>query len=246
MGAERVYSVFDFIAFVGLAVFVIAIVALIKGRLSWARIASRKIAVGVLVGGFAMFTAGAALAAPPTQSNAQAVAAPASTTNVQPATIAVQTTEADAATSTAVVTTTTTSQPPITTTTTVTPRTTTTHVTKKAAAPRTVHTTTHTTTKPKPVAPVSHLTCAASVSNSSPADNSTVDVLVRTGGSATVTATAHYKTTDTTHSESVSGSSAEIAFRISRATPGYTVEVDVTVSGAGASRSCATSFTPVK
>ena len=37
---------------------------------------------------------------------------------------------------------------------------------------------------------------------------------------------------------------ADIPFRISRATPGYTVEVEVNVDAHGASRSCTTSFTP--
>jgi len=97
-----------------------------------------------------------------------------------------------------------------------------------------------------PAPPVSPLTCAASVSNPTPADYSTVDVIVRTGvAGASVTATAHYKTTDTTHSGIAAGDGvADIPFRISRATPGFTVGVDVTVSAQGASKSCSTAFTP--
>jgi 2C-methyl-D-erythritol 2,4-cyclodiphosphate synthase len=79
-----------------------------------------------------------------------------------------------------------------------------------------------------------------------PADNSDTDVVVHTVSGASVTATAHYKTTDTSHSATASGGRAEIEFRISRATPGYPVEVDVTVSAHGSSGSCSTSFTPHK
>jgi hypothetical protein len=84
------------------------------------------------------------------------------------------------------------------------------------------------------------------MSNPNPAKYSTTDVIVRTGvAGALVTATAHYKTTDTTHTGfAASNGVADIPFRISRATSGYTVAVDVTVSGHGSSRSCSTSFTP--
>lgn len=94
---------------------------------------------------------------------------------------------------------------------------------------------------PRPAA----LSCSASVSNASPSDYSTVDVFVRTAAGAQVQATANYRTTSTTHN-AVAGSdgSADVPFRISRATPGYTVTVDVQVSDAGASARCSTSFTP--
>jgi hypothetical protein len=83
------------------------------------------------------------------------------------------------------------------------------------------------------------------MSDSAPADYSDIDVYVKTGiAGATVTTTAHYKTTDTTHSGVADGSgNADIVYRISRATPGFTVNVDVTVSGA-ATETCTTSFTP--
>ncbi|HEX5117856.1 MAG TPA: hypothetical protein VFW65_21955 [Pseudonocardiaceae bacterium] len=77
-----------------------------------------------------------------------------------------------------------------------------------------------------------------------PEDNSTTDVVVHTTSGASVTATAHYKTTDTSHSATASGGRAEIEFRISRATPGRTVEVDVTASLHGRTASCSTSFVP--
>jgi hypothetical protein len=84
------------------------------------------------------------------------------------------------------------------------------------------------------------------VSNPTPADYSTVDVIVHTGvPGAGVTATAHYKTTDTTHTGVAAGDGvADVPFRISRATPGYTVAVEVSVAAAGATRSCSTAFTP--
>jgi hypothetical protein len=94
--------------------------------------------------------------------------------------------------------------------------------------------------------PASTLICLASMSNPNPAQYSTTDVIARTGvAGASVTATAHYKTTDTTHTGlAASNGVADIPFRISRATIGYPVAVDVTVTGHGSSRSCSTSFTP--
>ena len=90
------------------------------------------------------------------------------------------------------------------------------------------------------------LSCSASVSNSSPADYTSVDIYVRTVPGASVTTVAHYKTTD--HQKSTTAGSAgqaTIAYYISGATPGYTVEVDVTVSAGSRSSRCSTSFTPV-
>jgi hypothetical protein len=93
---------------------------------------------------------------------------------------------------------------------------------------------------------MSALTCAASMSNTQPADNSTTDVIVHTGvAGANVTTTAHYKTTSTTHSAVATDGNVDIPYDISRATHGYPVEVDVTVTAAGATQSCSTSFTPL-
>jgi hypothetical protein len=92
----------------------------------------------------------------------------------------------------------------------------------------------------------SSLSCSASVSNSSPADYTTVDIYVRTAPEASVTTVAHYKTTD--HQKSTAADSAgqaTIAYYISGATPGYTVEIDVSVSAGSPSSRCSTSFTPV-
>lgn len=84
------------------------------------------------------------------------------------------------------------------------------------------------------------------MSDPQPADNSTIDVTVHTGlAGATVTATAHYKTTNTAHTgQAAANGVADIPFRISRATPGYTVNVDVTVTAEHATKYCSTSFTP--
>jgi len=90
------------------------------------------------------------------------------------------------------------------------------------------------------------LTCSATVSNSSPADYSTVDITVRTAAGATVTAVAHYKTTSHQLTAVADASGvATVAYYISGATPGFTVEVDVSAAAGSRSASCSTSFTPV-
>jgi hypothetical protein len=91
------------------------------------------------------------------------------------------------------------------------------------------------------------LSCRASVSDSSPADYTTVSIYVHTAAGASVTTVAHYKTTD--HQKSAVATptgQATIAYYVSGATPGYTVAVDVTSSAGGVSAHCATSFTPVR
>ena len=113
-----------------------------------------------------------------------------------------------------------------------------------AAAPPATASPATTATTAGPTQPAS-LTCTASMSNSTPSDYSTDYVQVQTAAGATVSATAHYKSTDTTHSGTADGSGrASIAFNIGGATKGYTVQVDVTVSGSGTTGSCSTSFTP--
>jgi hypothetical protein len=112
-------------------------------------------------------------------------------------------------------------------------------------APPTTHTYTPPPPPPATTAPVSTLTCKASMSDPSPPQYSTTEVIVQTADGASVTATAHYKSTNTTNTGTASSNGvASIAFSISRATIGYPVEVDVTVTRNGASRSCSTSFTP--
>lgn len=136
----------------------------------------------------------------------------------------------------------TTTVPPVTTTTTTT---TTTTQAQAIAPPPAVPVQPPVAQPPAAAPPASPLTCSASMSNGSPSHNETTDVEVATGVSgASVTATAHYKTKDTTHTVSAGGGNAVVPFDISDATYGYTVDVDVTVSADGATQSCSTSFTP--
>jgi acyl-CoA synthetase (NDP forming) len=98
---------------------------------------------------------------------------------------------------------------------------------------------------PAHAAPTSPLACHASMSNAHPTDYSTTDVLVSTVGRAAITTVAHYRTTSTAHFATANAAGkAVIAYRISRATPGFRVVVSVKVQRGGRSGSCSTSFTP--
>ena len=89
------------------------------------------------------------------------------------------------------------------------------------------------------------LPCSARMSNTSPTASTTTHVLVTTSRGAGVETVAHYKTTNTTHNATAdSAGKADIAYRIYRATKGYRVVVNVTVTKGSASGSCKTSFTP--
>ena len=89
------------------------------------------------------------------------------------------------------------------------------------------------------------LACHTWVSNSKPRDYSTVDVWVATASHASVTTEAHYRTKNTWHSARANNKGdAEIAYRISDATPGYKVKVSVSVASGHHTGSCSTSFTP--
>ena len=106
-------------------------------------------------------------------------------------------------------------------------------------------TTSATTTATVPASEPGSLSCSASMSDSTPSDNSTTDVIVDTAAGASVTTTAHYKSTNTTHTATANGNGvATVAYEIGRATPGYKVVVDVSVSAGAATASCSTSFTP--
>ena len=95
-----------------------------------------------------------------------------------------------------------------------------------------------------PVHPVT-VPCHTWVSNSKPKDYSTVDVWVATASHASVTTEAHYRTKNTWHSARANNKGdAEIAYRISDATPGYKVKVSVSVASGHHTGSCSTSFTP--
>ena len=91
-----------------------------------------------------------------------------------------------------------------------------------------------------------HLGCTSRVSDARPAQYSTVVVFVATKPAASVVATAHYKTKDTSHATTAgrTGAAQPLNFRISRATKGYSVIVSVAVRLGGAHATCATRFTP--
>ena len=93
--------------------------------------------------------------------------------------------------------------------------------------------------------PARALPCHASMSNSHPADFTTTIVRVRSVARASVTTVAHYRTTNTTHHGRTNARGrAGIPYRISGATPGSRVKVDVTVKKGTRKGSCQTSFTP--
>lgn len=99
---------------------------------------------------------------------------------------------------------------------------------------------------------VTSLVVSASVSNPSPADYSTETIFVkvtdqnrRPVSGATIQGVAHYKTSDHPFQTGTgSDGTASAGLRISRATPGYRVEVDVTATYGNVSESGQTSFTP--
>ena len=94
-------------------------------------------------------------------------------------------------------------------------------------------------------APARPLPCSASMSNAHPADYTYTDVRVRTGDFAAVTTVAHYRTTNTTHHGTAGRKgNVSISYYISGATPGYTVQVSVSVRKGSRTGSCSTSFTP--
>jgi Protein of unknown function (DUF1524) len=101
-----------------------------------------------------------------------------------------------------------------------------------------------TTTPPPP--PPAPLICRARMSDSTPAQYSYDRVIVKTGQpTASVRAVAHYKTTSTAKSgQSGSNAIASLQFYISGATPGYRVQVSVTVRKNGRTLTCGTAFTP--
>jgi len=89
------------------------------------------------------------------------------------------------------------------------------------------------------------LPCHASMSNAHPADYTTTKVRVRTADHARVVTVAHYKTTNHKKVRHANGHGrATVPYYISGATPGYTVQVTVTVTRGHRSGSCSTSFTP--
>jgi hypothetical protein len=91
------------------------------------------------------------------------------------------------------------------------------------------------------------LTCDALMSNTQPEPNRTTDLIVQTAAGATVTATAHFKAGPSTQTDKApSTGHADLTFAVGNTPLGFTVVVDITVAAHGLSKSCGTSFTPVK
>ena len=96
-----------------------------------------------------------------------------------------------------------------------------------------------------PAATAAALRCHASMSNTQPKDYTTTYVNVSTVRYAGVTTVAHYKTVNTQHTGKANAAgNARIGYYISGATPGYRVNVTVTVTSGRSRGTCYTSFTP--
>jgi hypothetical protein len=94
-------------------------------------------------------------------------------------------------------------------------------------------------------APAAVLRCHASVSNSRPRDYTTIYVNVGTVRYANVTTVAHYRTVNRRHIGWANRAGyAKIGYYISDATPGYRVNVSVTVTSGHSRGFCSTSFIP--
>jgi hypothetical protein len=94
-------------------------------------------------------------------------------------------------------------------------------------------------------APAAALRCHASMSNSRPKDYTTTYVNVSSVRYAGVTTVAHYKTVNTKHTGKANAKgNANIGYYISGATPGYRVNVNVTVTSGRSRGTCSTSFIP--
>jgi|GEM_PF-4069176 len=86
---------------------------------------------------------------------------------------------------------------------------------------------------------------SASVNNKTPLQNTTVNVTVNGSAKSSVTIVCHYKSTKTTYKATIaSNGRAVLPVRISRATKGYTVVVNVSVTYKGKTSTTKTSFTP--
>ena len=95
------------------------------------------------------------------------------------------------------------------------------------------------------VATTQALRCHASMSNSRPKDYTTIYVNVGTVRYAGVTTVAHYKTVNRKHTGKANAEgNAKIRYYISGATPGYRVNVSVTVISGSSRGTCSTSFIP--
>lgn len=96
-----------------------------------------------------------------------------------------------------------------------------------------------------PATPAAALRCHASISNSRPRDYTTIYVNVGTVRYASVSTVAHYRTVNTKHTGKANAKgNAKIGYYISGATPGYRVNVSVSVASGRSHGSCSTSFIP--
>ena len=86
---------------------------------------------------------------------------------------------------------------------------------------------------------------SASVNNKTPLQNSTINVTVNGPAKSSVKIVCHYKTTNTTYNATIgSNGKAVLPVRISRATKGYNVVINVTVTYKSKAYTTKTSFTP--
>lgn len=90
------------------------------------------------------------------------------------------------------------------------------------------------------------VSCIASTTNPHPVRNGTVPIIVSSQPGNKILTLAQYRTTSTAQVGLVGvNGQGEIDYRISRATPSFTVKVTVVVANARhQSAACATSFTP--
>jgi hypothetical protein len=88
--------------------------------------------------------------------------------------------------------------------------------------------------------------CVARMSDPNPGTGGSDTVIVDSHfASQPVTVVAHYKSTNSTYSGSLSAAKhAELEFSIGKPTAGYPVNVDVTVGNATTGEKCLTTFTP--
>lgn len=98
---------------------------------------------------------------------------------------------------------------------------------------------------PTPAPAQSNVKVSASVDDVNPAQNSTINLIVAGPAGGKVSAVCHYKSTDTLYSGTIgSNGKAVISIRIGRASKGYKVDIEVTVSYTGKTYSAEASFTP--
>jgi hypothetical protein len=195
------------ILLVGLAALIVAVLALVRGKLDLLWITNRKIAAGVLGAAVVLVVIGSVLASPSSTRQTATGAPPGPIGGVD---------ESGA-------------------------------VSGGSVAPTTANGVPGSAGQKPDGSGASPLACAVLMSNTQPEENHTTEVLVNTAAGATVTATAHFRTTTTSHTDRATATGhTDIPFEVTKGTIGFRVLVDITIKAHGLSRSCATSFTPVK